>query len=219
MKRALVLLALAALPGCWWSPSPITPHGNVEMDPAKLPALVAGQPVALKSSRLVVFGRFESTAPQPIGGLYDHDDYSITPLSRTYFFRDAPLEVFEASCDHLRACGLDVRKDYATSGEPTLVEQRLRARNPLLVSATITMLQNDQIRTDSDPPRDFEIARLVVAVRVRDLRGAVRYQRDVTIEGRVPAAESTDLLRTLGLRLGDVLVHDGDFLRAVEASS
>lgn len=217
----VTLAALAALAtnGCYWSSPPTTPHGKVELDPAKLPALAEETPPALKSRRVLVLGRFETVAVQPLGALYDHDDYSISPLYRTYFFRDAHIEIFEHGCDALRATGLDVRKDYQTNATPTLVEARVRALDPLLVSATITALQHDQIRLDADPPVDVEVARLTIDVVVRELSGRSRYARSLVIEGKLPHRDGADVLSILGRRLGTTLARDPEFLRAVEASS
>jgi hypothetical protein len=214
---ALALL-LGAAPGCYWSSPPTHPHRHVDLDPAKLTALEVPQPTARRSPKLVILGRFETTAPQPVGGLYDHDDYSITPLYRTYFFRDAHLEVFEHTCDALRATGLDVRKDYATAAAPTLLEARTRARDPLLVTGSISALQHDQVRLSGEPPVDVEIARLTIRVLVRDPSGAARYDREHTVEGKVAAGDGRDMLRLLGLNLGDRLARDADFARAVGAS-
>jgi hypothetical protein len=218
---ARTLLAACALSaasaGCYWSSPPTNPHGHTQLEPAKLPLLAAGNPIGLRSRRLLILGRFDSTITQPIGGLYDHDEYSISPLYRTYFFRDAALEVFEHTSDALRATGLDVRKDYATAGEPTLLEPRLRGRNPLLISATVSSLQHDQIRTTGEGAGDFEAARMVVQVLVRDADGRPRYDQQHTVEGRIPSAPNSDMLRLLGLRLGELLTHDPAFVRAVEA--
>lgn len=213
-----VSLALAGLlaSGCYWSSPPTNPHGNVALDPAKLPTLQAsGHAARLASRRLVVFGRLDSVATQPIGGVYDHVEATVSPLNRTYFFRDGPLEIFEHTTDALRAAGLDVRKDYATTGAPQLLEPRLRARSPLLMGGQIRALQHDQIRTDAG---DAEVARLVLSLWVREADGRVRYEREHTIEGKTPHPPPLDMLRLLGTLLVERLDQDADFRRALEVS-
>lgn len=219
--RALLLpLGIASqllCTGCYFSSPPSTPHTHTALDPAKLPDLAEHPPIGLRSPRLIIIGRFDSTAVQPIGGLYDRDDYSISPLYRTYFFKDAALEVFEATTDALRATGLDVRKDYATTGEPALLEPRLRARQPLIISALISSLQHDQIRASGDVGSDYEVARMSVQVQVEDADGQLRFEKALTIEGKLPAGEDLDVLRLLGISLGESLSRDAAFVRAVEA--
>jgi len=155
---------------------------------------------------------------QPIGGLYDYDDYEISPLYRTYFFKNGELELFEHTSDCLRASGLDSRKDYGTTGTATLVEAPLRQQNPLIVRTKVLRLQHDQVRTAGDPPRDYEVAHLVAEVSVFDIAGQQRYQTRKEILGRVPYQEDSDLLRILGLTLGQKLLSDPGFLSAIEAS-
>lgn len=219
MRRLALALWLVASAGCYWSSPPTRPHRHVELDPAKLSLLAAPAPITLRSTRLLVLGRFDTTATQPIGALYDHDDYAITPLYRTYYFRDAHLEVFEHACDALRATGLDVRKDYATAAAPALLEARTRARSPLLVTGTVTALQHDQTRLAGEPPIDLELARLAVRVTVREPDGRVRYERELVVEGKAALVPGGDVLRLLGLALGDALARDPAFARAIEASS
>jgi hypothetical protein len=214
-----VIVSAMASTGCYWASPPTHPHGHADLEPRKLPDLIVEPPIGLRSPRLLLLGRFETIAPQPIGGLYDHDEHSITPLYRTYFSPDAPLEIFENVTDALRATGLDVRKDYALSGNPLLVEERLRRKNPLVIAGTISALQHDQIRTDEDKPRDYEAARLAIRITVRDLSGKTLYERELVVEGKTRWAPDADLLRVLGLRVGGLLTRDADFLRAVEAGS
>ena len=142
-----------------------------------------------------------------------------SPLIRTYYFKHANLELFEHACDALRATGLDVRKDYATTGEAALLERPLRQLQPLIVRTHILELQHDQVRTDSDPPTDNEVVKLVVDVSVIDAQGASRYQARHAIYGRLTWQEELDVLRMLGLRLGERLARDPAFLRAVEATT
>ena len=168
---------------------------------------------------MIVLSRFDSSATQPIGGLYDFNDYESSPLIRTYYFKHANLELFEHACDALRATGLDVRKDYATTGEASLIERPLRDLQPLVVRTKIIALQHDQVRTDTDPPTDNEVVKLVVDVSVIDAQGASRYQARHAIYGRLTWQEELDVLRMLGLRLGERLARDPAFLRAVEATT
>jgi hypothetical protein len=223
VKSLATIASLGALAvftsGCYWSSPPTRPHGHQELVIAELQDLSDSAAVPpLRSQRLVVLGRFDNLSTQPIGGLYDEVDYSISPLYRTYFFRDAHLEVFEHVSDALRAAGLDVRKDYATAGEPALVEPRIRQQNPLLVSGVVKTLQHDQIRVNEPAPHEFEIARLVIGVKVSDIEGHVVYDRELRIQGKRPARPDSDLLRTLGRALGAALASDPAFRRAVGAA-
>lgn len=222
MSRPLPLLPLAlsllpALAGCYWSNPPSSPHGHVALDAERAPELTAAPIVPLRSSRVILLGRFDSVATQPIGGMYDLREYHVSPLYRTYFFADAPLELFEHTCDALRATGLDVRKDYATIGEATLVEEPLRAIDPVIVATTILALEDDQIRSDDDPPTDREVARLAVHVEVRDVAGKARYSREHVVYGRAKIAPESDMLRLVGHALGAKLVRDPAFLQAIGA--
>jgi len=204
--------------GCYWSDPPSFPYGHASNPPKDATPLTTAQPPPpCHSPRILVLGRFDSVVTQPIGGLYDWSDYQVSPLFRTYYFKHAHLEIFEHTSDALRAAGLDVRKDYGTTGEPGLVEAPLRAKAPLLVRTTILALQHDQVRTDDDPPRDFEVVRLVAEVSVADLQGGVRYREKQSIRARVDARDPANLLRLLGLELGRRLLLDPGFLRAIEA--
>jgi hypothetical protein len=217
---ALLAAVCASTTGCYFSNPPSTPHGHDPMHVEQLPTLtVSATPVQLASRRVIVLSRFDSTATQPIGGLYDFNDYESSPLIRTYYFKHANLELFEHACDALRATGLDVRKDYATTGEASLIERPLRELQPLMVRTKIISLQHDQVRTDSDPPTDNEVVKLVVDVSVIDALGASRYQARHAIYGRLTWQEELDVLRMLGLRLGERLARDPAFLRAVEATT
>lgn len=222
MTRA-ILGALALLftsTGCYWSSPPTHPQGHDELDANAVQLLGDASEAPkthLRSPRVVVLGRFDSEITQPIGGMYDQADFHISPLYRTYFFRDAHLEVFEHVSDALRAAGLDVRKDYATGGEPALVEPRVKRLNPLLVRGVVKTLQHDQVRLESTPS-DFEVARLVIELRVTDAEGRGLYKRELRIEGRTPSRPDADLLRTLGRALGEALASDPAFRAAVGAS-
>ncbi len=214
----LVLMTTALLTGCYWSSPPASPHGNRPVNLEEVPVLtVTAAPAQLESRRVLVLGRFDSLTTQPIGGLYDFDEYSASPLIRTYYFKFAHLELFEHACDALRASGLDVRKDYATTGEPTLIERPLRDKNPFVIRAVVQSFQHDQIRTDTDPPTDNEVVQLIVDVTVTDVQGNDRYRARHAIDGRVRYDESVDLLRMLGLKLGERLTHDAKFVQAIEA--
>lgn len=216
---ALTALGSCAM-GCYFSSPPSTPHGNNPLHVEQLPTLtVSPAPAHLASQRVIVLARFDSAATQPIGSLYDFNDYETSPLIRTYYFKHANLELFEHACDALRATGLDVRKDYATTGEAALLERPLRQLQPLIVRTNILELQHDQVRTDSDPPTDNEVVKLVVDVSVIDAQGASRYQARHAIYGRLTFQEDLDVLRMLGLRLGERLTRDPAFLRALEATS
>ena len=219
MRRIASLAALAlSAGGCAFGHPPIGPHGALDLTGVEAPTLAVPAPARLRTRRVVVLGRFDSTAVQPIGGLYDEVDPGVSPLYRTYSFPDGALEIFEATSDALRASGLEVLKDYATHAEPALVEAPLRAKDPLLVTATLVALQHDQVRREADPrPRDEEVARVAAHVEVRDLSGAVRFAKDEVVVGRTPARPGADLLRLLGLALGDRLARDPAFQKAVEA--
>ncbi len=205
----------ASSTGCYWSSQPQAPHRSVELDLAKMPALTIPAPRPLVGTRLIVLGRFDTTAPQPIGGLYDRDEYEVSPLYRTYFFKDGAVEIFEHVSDGLRAAGLTVLKDYAGHAEPALLEAPLRARNPVLVTATVTALQHDQIREPGKT--DWEGGRLSVDLRVTEANGSVRFAKTYQIEGRIPYDGRTELLRLLGWKLAETLSNDPAFLAAIAA--
>lgn len=214
---AFALPLLPALAGCYWSSPPSTPHGHVALDADSAPALTVPPVVPLRSKRVVLLGRFDSLATQPIGSMYDRREYHVTPLYRTYFFEDAALELFEHTCDALRATGLDVRKDYASTGEPALVEEPLRAIEPVIVSTTILALEDDQIRSDAEPPTDQEVARLAARVEVHDVTGRSLYLREHIVYGRAAIAPESDMLRLVGYALGAKLARDPAFLQAIGA--
>ena len=98
-----VLPFVLATTGCYWSSPPSTPHRSTKIELSTVPALGVPNPRPIASKRLIVLGRFDSTAPQPIGGLYDKKDYSVSPLIRTYFYKDGAVEVFEV--EHPRVGG------------------------------------------------------------------------------------------------------------------
>lgn len=217
--RIASLLAATLCAGCYWSSPPSSPHGHHPANVEGLPSLaVSPHPVALRSPRLIVLGRFGTRSIQPIGALYDFNDYEASPLIRTYFFRHAHLELFEHVSDALRASGLDVRKDYATTGDPALLEAPVRSLRPLIVRTSVAALQHDQVRTDTDPPTDNEVVRLVVDVSVVEADGTQRYSARHEIYGRLAWQEDLDVLRMLGLELGERLTRDAGFLRAIEAT-
>lgn len=217
-----VLLWLGAS-GCYWSSPPTNPHGHAKLDPSKLSPLQtraepgsAGAP-RLVSPRMIVFGRLDSTVTQPVGGVYDQVETSISPLTRTYYFRDVSLEIFEHTTEVLRAAGLDVRKDYATTGAATLLESRLRARSPLLMGGQLRSLQHDQIRTENEG--DVEVARMVVQLWVRDTDGRSLYEREHTVEGKVTHPAKVEVLWLLGAVLAERLDQDAEFRRALGVTS
>ena len=213
---ALGLSSVCAVGGCYWSSQPSTPHRNVAVDLASMPELPLPRPRALQGSRIIVLGLFDSTAPQPIGGLYDKSEYEISPLYRTYFFKDGAVEVFEHVTDGLRASGLVVLKDYAGHAEPSMLEGPLRARAPMLATATVTTLQHDQIREKGEN-QDWEVGRLGIDLRVRDSAGVTRLAKSYLVEGRVHFDGHTEMLRLLGWRLAETLTADPQFVAAVAA--
>ena len=217
-KLASIAIGLAcatSATGCYWSSQPQTPHRLVEMDLTTVPNLTMPAPRPLVGSRIVVLGRFDSTAPQPVGGLYDRREYEVAPLYRTYFFKDGAVEIFEHVSDGLRASGLVVLKDYAGHAEPALLEAPMRAKDPILVTATLTALQHDQINENNDAK--FEAGRLEVAVRVTDSKGAMRLQKTYLVTGRIPYDGTTELLRLLGWKLAETLSADPQFVQAIAA--
>lgn len=215
---AVAGLALALVgAGCWVSSPPIGPYGHATLDGAKLAPLVVPPLRRVTSTRLVVVGRFDDVATQPVGGMYDRVEWGVTPLYRTYYYADAPLELFEHVTDALRAAGIDARKDYASRAEPSLVEAPLRVLDPVLVGATLVSLQHDQAREAGEPPREQELVRVVVRVDVRDLAGRALYAREHLIEGRAPLVAGGDVLRAVGLALGARLVADDAFVAAIGA--
>lgn len=209
---------LAACSGCYFAKTPGSPHGHEQLDPDRLALLLPPQPpLALSSSRLIVLGRFEAALTQPVGGLYDRSEFETSPLLRTYYFKHAALELFEHACDALRATGLDVRKDYATTGEPALLERETSRLQPVIVRTQVVKWQHDQVRTDADPPQDFEVIRLVAEVSVVDSQGASLYRGHHEVAGRLAWRENLDALRIAGLMLAASLTRDAAFLRAVGA--
>lgn len=216
MKR-LALALLLASSGCYWSSPPSTPHRSVRFDVGATPDLGKPQIPALAGNRLVVLGRFDTTAGNPIGGLYDRKDYEVSALQRTYFFKDGAVEIFEHVSDGLRASGLPVLKDYAGRAEPALVEPAVRAQAPMLVSATVTALQHDQIR-DKKESVDVEVGLLEVALLVRDVNGKVVLGKTYRVEGRYPYDGLTDMLKLLGWKLAEKLTSDPAFIAAVGAT-
>ncbi|GAC1548435.1 MAG: hypothetical protein NVS3B10_12030 [Polyangiales bacterium] len=218
LRWAVALSSSLAASGCYWSSQPSTPHRDVAVDLAAIPELRLPRPRALQGSRIVVLGRFDSSAPQPIGGLYDKHEYEISPLYRTYFFKDGAVEVFEHVSDGLRASGLVVLKDYAGHADPSMLEAPLRARAPMLVSATVTALQHDQIR-EKGANQDWEAGRLAIDLRVTDTSGAVRLAKSYLVEGRAHFDGQTELLRLLGWKLAEALAADPQFVAAVGAQA
>lgn len=214
--RALALVAAGLASGCYWSSPPSTPHRSVRFDVGALPELGAPKMPALAGTRLVVLGRFDTTAGNPVGGLYDRKDYEVSPLQRTYFFKDGAVEVFEHVSDGLRASGLLVLKDYAGRAEPALLEPAVRAQAPTLVTATVTALQHDQIR-DKKESVDVEAGLVEIALLVRDAQGKTLLQKTYRIEGRYPYDGVTDMLKLLGWKLAEQLATDPAFVAAVGA--
>lgn len=221
MNARALLVAVAALStgaGCYWSSPPQAPHRSVKFELSRLPDLGAPAPRPLTGSKLVVLGRFDTVAAQPIGGLYDRKDYSVSPLIRTYFFKDGAVEVFEHVSDGLRASGLLVLKDYAGHAEPSLLEAPLRAKDPILVTGTVVSLQHDQIREKGER-QDWEAGRLEVALKVRDASGASRLSKTYLVEGRIAYdGGRTELLKLLGWKLAEKLSADPEFVSAIAAA-
>ena len=97
------------------------------------------------------------------------------------------------------------------------MEKRLRDLQPVLVRATVQSLQHDQIRSDTDPATDHEAVQLIVDVSVLDVQGVERYRARHAVDARVVYQQELDVLRILGLKLGERLTHDAGFLRAIGA--
>lgn len=220
MKRLAVVALLALGTGCYWSSPPSTPHRSVRVDLAAIPAFGNPSPRKVASKRTIVLGRFDTVAPNPIGGLYDRKDYKVSPLIRTYFYKDGAVEVFEHVSDGLRSAGLAVLKDYVGHAEPALLDEPLRSKQPILVTATVLALQHDQIREKGEDKKEsveWEAARLELAVKVTSETGAPRLNKTYLIEGRVPWNPEFDLLKVLGWTTAERLAQDAEFLRAIEA--
>lgn len=217
MKALSLAVLIASSVGCYWSSQPQNPHRNVPVELAQLPLLSPPSPRPVSAKRVVVLGRFDSTAPQPIGGLYDKNDFSVSPLIRTYFFKDGAVEVFEHVSDGLRAAGVTVLKDYAGHAEPALLEPTLRAQNPVLVTATVTQLQHDQVR-DKGEGQDWEAARMAVQLSVRDVNGGTLLDKRYEIAGRLHYDGQVDVLKLLGWKLAEKLAADPAFLAAIGAA-
>lgn len=213
---ALALATLSPL-GCYWSSPPSTPHRSERFDLAKVPDLGVGAPRPLAGTRTIVLGRFDTTAPNPVGGLYDRSDYEVSPLYRTYFYKDGAVEIFEHVSDALRASGLTVLKDYAGGAQSTLLEPPLRARQPILVRGTLIGLQHDQIR-EKHEAGDFQVGRVVVDVTVTETDGRPLLHKTYDLAGKAPWDERTDFLKLLGWKLTEQMTADPEFVRAVGAS-
>jgi len=218
MKRLLALLCVSLATGCYWSSQPSTPHRSEKIELGLIPELTNPTPRALSGSRVVVLGRFDTTAGNPIGGLYDRKEYEVSPLYRTYFFKDGAVEIFEHVADGLRASGLSVLKDYAGHAEPALLEAPLRAKNPVLVMATVTHLQHDQIREQGEVG-DYEAGRVSVDVRVTDTDGTVKLSKSFTVQGRIRYDGRTEFLKLLGWKLAEALAADPAFVAALGAKA
>lgn len=220
MIQRILLVAALATTGCYWSSPPNAPHRNTKIELANVPQLGAPSPRPIASKRVIVLGRFDTTAPQPIGGLYDHKDYSVSPLIRTYFYKDGAVEVFEHVSDGLRAAGLFVLKDYAGHAEPALLDPPLRARDPLLVTGTVTALQHDQIREKVEGgSAEWEAARFELALSVKDEKGTVRLQKTYLVEGRIPFDDRTEMLKLLGWTMAEKLSADPEFVKAIDGGA
>ena len=205
--------------GCYWSSPPSTPHRSVRIELAEIPLFGEPRPRLLTGKKTIVLGRFDTIAPNPVGGLYDRKDFSVSPLIRTYFYKDGAVEVFEHVSDGLRASGLSVLKDYAGHAEAALLEAPLRAKEPVLVTATVLALQHDQIREKADDGKsaEWEAARLQLAVKVTTHAGVIRLNKRYLIEGRVPWSENFEMLKVLGWKMAEKLSTDAEFVNAIEA--
>jgi hypothetical protein len=217
MNYRFFALAIAAfgMAGCYWSSPPTQPFPHRVFDVATTPELGEPAVASLRSPRVIVLGRFQSIGSQPIGGLYDEHDFQASPLYRTYSFPDADIELFEQTCDALRATGLDVRKDYALA-DGRLLEPRLKAVSPILISTVIVSVQHDQLRTEAG--RDYELARLVAEVTVRDPGRGELLRRRYEVQGKRASVPDADVLGALGRTFGAALAADPDFRRAIEVS-
>jgi hypothetical protein len=219
VARTLVAIgmvgAASTSAGCWFGSPPETSHRHVMPRPEALADLAAPAPRRLIGAAPIVLGRFDGTAQSPIGGVYDHVEHEVTPLVATYFFADGPIEIFEHVSDALRADGLAVFKDYAGRAEPALLPAAMRAQSPVLVSATITELQHDQVRRDAGS--DWEVARLGADVLVRDVEGRTKLAKHYSVEGRVRYDERTQMLQLIGWKLAEAMTADPAFLAAIAA--
>jgi hypothetical protein len=220
MRASLLLALVSALgTGCYWSSPPEGPYGHIRQEPDKTPSLTPVTLEALTPGRMIVLGRFDSTAPQPIGGLYDRANYHLAPLYRTYYFRDGAVEVFEHVADALRAAGLGVLKDYSAHGAPALLEAPLRSLHPVLVTGTVRALQHDLIRIDdADKHDDTAVVHLVIDMRVTDTDGAPRLEKRYAVDGTVLYDPAADVLDLLGAKLVEKLTRDPEFVGAVGAA-
>jgi hypothetical protein len=217
-RAALLALAIASSAplGCYWSSPPSTPHRSERFDLTKVPDLGNVTPRPLAGTRTIVLGRFDTTAANPVGGLYDRADYSVSPLYRTYFYKDGAVEIFEHVSDALRASGLTVLKDYAGGAQATLLEPVLKARQPILVRGTLIGLQHDQIREKHDAG-DFQVGRVVVEVTVTETDGRPLLHKTYDLTGKAPWNEQTDFLKLLGWKLTEQMTADPEFVRAIGA--
>lgn len=211
------LSASGASLGCYWSSPPSTPHRSERFDLAKIPELGAPAPRALAGTRILVLGRFDTTAPNPVGGLYDRSDYEVSPLYRTYFYKDGAVEIFEHVADALRASGLTVLKDYGGGAQAALLEPPIRAKSPILVRGTLVGLQHDQVREKHDAG-DFQVGRVVVDVTVTETDGRPLFRKTYDLAGKAPWDEQTDFLKLLGWKLTEQMTSDPEFVRVIGAS-
>jgi hypothetical protein len=220
MRRLALLAACLLLGGCYWSSPPDGPFGHVRQDPDPKRPLAPAILQTLVAPRPVLLGRFDTTAPQPIGGLYDRANYHLATLYRTYFFRDGAVEIFEHTADALRAAGVGVLKDYASQAEPALVEAPLRKLRPVLVSGTVRALQHDLIRTDDEETHtDAAVLHLTVDIRVAEADGTPRLAKTYVVDGTLHYDANADALDMLGAKLAEALTHDPEFVTAIGATT
>jgi hypothetical protein len=206
------LLGLVLLLGPGACAAPVSPYNVAPVDFDKLqatPPPVA--PRAPEGTPRIVVGMFDSSATNPVGGLYDFTEYSISPLYRTYYFPGLPAQMFELVADALKASGVRASRDYTGNGLLSLQDGTVR--DARVVTATITRFGHHQLKTDQFA-QGLDAVALEARVMVLDAEGTARYQQDHTVTVMI-TAQSTDVLQALATQLVTQLLATSSFVEAL----
>jgi hypothetical protein len=191
MTRAALLLLCALLPACiYWPFTAGRPYGHDALEPG--PALPSAAPSAGGARGAIVLHRFESSAVQPIGGVYN------TSLVAVIQAPDAPIAIFDCAAAGLRGLGFDVQEDRGLY--PAAAGDRPE------VSAHMRRLRVDAVKRDGAM---IALAEMTIEVT------APGYRKEITLGGHTTAAGNADVPCALGWMLADKVAGDGDFQRAV----
>jgi hypothetical protein len=208
-------LLLAIIPACYFSRSPEVPYPAPEIVWQTVPTspLLDLPAARATSDRWVVVARFRSLAANPVGGLLDYTVRNESALWRTYFARFPEIAVMEGFTDRLRETGIRAYKDYTDGGNPALLEEHVRARDPLVLVTTVHKLRHDQLRL-APRDHDFEAVLLDVEVELREPGGAARARFRGPVLTKLPAG-GVNVLQYAGAVLADVVLSDKAFRAAL----